>query len=512
MKDRISVAIFTSNLTGGAGKTALDIHKALLEQSIDSKLISRKLKSSSEEVYCPNCILVPPDIGLSYDEIQTKSECVPECTLFTFNEPKLKRSTLTNLVKDVQIINLHWIAGFLTVEDIGFLSNLGKPVILTIHDMNLLTGGCHCFHGCEKWKRNCMNCPQLLDDKEHYANKVLKTKKKYWNTDNIHVVALSSHTKEIIKQSALLSKCEVTVIGNPIDLDVYKPIKQKEDKSKKVKNRDSVKSILFLPSYPSEIKGFKEMKESMSILAKKYPKLKIQIIVAGGGSHLIQDSDYPYPIVRLGVIKDPNHMAAIYSKADVTAVPSLEETFSNTAAESIACGTPIVGFNTGAIKDITGDGERGEVVEVGNVEQYAEAIATSLKKEYSAENFRIYAETNLSYEKQGIKYKKLFKSILKNFKDKPPTITNNVPDFSPALIPGLVHWYSLALKRTQEDAHNLKNIINSNKNIAQLSWPELLWKDFRKEPMKTIVRGGSFFIKKLYSIIKNKLKLNKRES
>jgi hypothetical protein len=205
-------------------------------------------------------------------------------------------------------------------------------------------------------------------------------------------------------------------------------------------------------------------------------------------------------------------MAAIYSKADVTAVPSLEETFSNTAAESIACGTPIVGFNTGAIKDITGDGERGEVVEVGNVEQYAEAIATSLKKEYSAENFRIYAETNLSYEKQGIKYKKLFKSILKNFKDKPPTITNNVPDFSPALIPGLVHWYSLALKRTQEDAHNLKNIINSNKNIAQLSWPELLWKDFRKEPMKTIVRGGSFFIKKLYSIIKNKLKLNKRES
>jgi glycosyltransferase involved in cell wall biosynthesis len=357
-----------------------------------------------------------------------------------------------------------------------------------------------------------MNCPQLLDDRQHYANKILETKEKYWNMNNIHVVALSSHTKEIIKRSALLSNCEVTVIGNPIDLKVYKPIKQNVLKSKKVGRSDSIKTIFFLPSYSSKIKGIKEMKESMWNLAKKHPKLNIQIIVAGAGSYQIQDSDYPYPIIRLGVIKDPNDMAVAYSKADVTAVPSLEETFSNTAAESIACGTPVVGFNTGALKDITGDGERGEVVEVGDVEQYAEAIAISLKKNYSAKNFKKYAETNLSYKKQGIKYKELFKRILNEFEDRSPAITNNVPHISPTLIPGLIHWYSLALKRNQDNIDSLKNIVSKNKNISELSWPELLWKDFKEDPMKTVFRGGNFFVKKLYTITKKKFKNDKRES
>jgi glycosyltransferase involved in cell wall biosynthesis len=506
MGKKLSVAIFTSNLTGAASKTALDIHKALLEQSIDSTLISRKFKYSSKELDCTNCIFVPPDIGVSYNEIQTRSECVPECTLFTFNEPKLKRLTLNNLVKDVQIINLHWIAGFLTVEDIGFLSNLGKPVVLTIHDKNLLTGGCHCFHGCQKWKSNCMNCPQLIDDRGNYANKVLEAKKKYWNMENIHVVGLSSHSKEIIKKSTLLSKCEVTVIGNPIDLKVYKPIKQKEEQSK-----SSVKSIFFLPSYSSEIKGIKEMKESMWILAKRYPELNIQIIVAGAGSRQIQDSDYPYPLVRLGVIDDPNDMAAIYSKADVTAVPSLEETFSNTAAESIACGTPVVGFNTGALKDITGDGERGEVVELGNVEKFAEAIATSLKKNYSTKSFKTYSKNNLSFDKQGKKYKQFFKKVLNDFEKTSSAISKNVPPFAPTLIPGLIHWYSLALNRTQKNVDNLRDIVNNNKKTTHLSWQEFFWKDFKKAPIKTIFRGGKFLIKRFYTFTKKKLQNSKQD-
>jgi hypothetical protein len=146
------------------------------------------------------------------------------------------------------------------------------------------------------------------------------------------------------------------------------------------------------------------------------------------------------------------------------------------------------------------------------VEQYAEAIAISLKKNYSAKNFKKYAETNLSYKKQGIKYKELFKRILNEFEDRSPAITNNVPHISPTLIPGLIHWYSLALKRNQDNIDSLKNIVSKNKNISELSWPELLWKDFKEDPMKTVFRGGNFFVKKLYTITKKKFKNDKRES
>ena len=54
----------------------------------------------------------------------------------------------------------------------------------------------------------------------------------------------------------------------------------------------------------------------------------------------------------MGILRDPYTLAALYSAADVMIVPSLQESFGQTASEALACGTPVVAFNTSGLKDI----------------------------------------------------------------------------------------------------------------------------------------------------------------
>ena len=50
----------------------------------------------------------------------------------------------------------------------------------------------------------------------------------------------------------------------------------------------------------------------------------------------------------LGNIADKTKMAHLYSLADATLLTSKRETFSMVCAESLCCGTPVIGFKAGA--------------------------------------------------------------------------------------------------------------------------------------------------------------------
>ena len=64
----------------------------------------------------------------------------------------------TNIVKyindsEADLVHLHWInAGGLSIEDI---SNIAKPIVWTMHDNWVFTGGCHVMWDCERYKLSC---------------------------------------------------------------------------------------------------------------------------------------------------------------------------------------------------------------------------------------------------------------------------------------------------------------------------------------------------------------------
>ncbi|MFW5795553.1 MAG: glycosyltransferase, partial [Bacillota bacterium] len=502
-KKKLRVGIFSSEIKGGAGGASTRVHKALMLNNVETHLITRN--SSKKNIYeQPNFTFLSPDIGLRWEELYSKKYIKNGYTIFSLNEPKLYHNTLKEITKDFDIINIQWIARFLSVENIAYLSNLGKPLVITIRDMNPLTGGCHYFHGCDKWQKDCYGCPQLLGDKDNMPAKILELKKSLWNTNNISIITLSNHTKNIVKKSPLFSDCKIKVIGNPIDIDTFSPKEGAKDYFN-IKSDDKI--IFYIPSYDSKVKGGEELKKSLKIMKSNYPNIKVQILAAGSSSSLLKADDFPFPIINLGHLNDKTILAKAYSAADLTAIPSLEETFSNTAAESVACGTPIVGFDTGAIKDIAGNGIRGKSVPVGDVEGLAEALYDILYSENLSLACREYAEQNFTFIGQGKKYKLFFEEHLENQTSPTKTNISNISELNSLIALDTFYWYSKAI---QNKKNKLKAILNSKtyKLGRLLTAPYRKIKNIfkKKNKLKAILNSKTYKLGRLLTAPYRKLK------
>ena len=109
----------------------------------------------------------------------------------------------------------------------------------------------------------------------------------------------------------------------------------------------STKTVLHVSPYftdaPQHIKGGRYLLE----LARRLPN--VHFVVAG---QYQQGLSLPANVTLLGNIGDARQLARLYAQADVTLLTSKAETFSMVVAESLCCGTPVVGFRAGAPEQI----------------------------------------------------------------------------------------------------------------------------------------------------------------
>jgi len=92
--------------------------------------------------------------------------------------------------------------------------------------------------------------------------------------------------------------------------------------------------------------------------------------------------------VRLLGRRPQADVAAFLNAADVSVLPSHSEGCPNVVLESLACGTPVVATNVGAVPDILRPGETGEVVPPGDPAALAKALEASLGRNWSREAIR----------------------------------------------------------------------------------------------------------------------------
>jgi glycosyltransferase involved in cell wall biosynthesis len=81
----------------------------------------------------------------------------------------------------------------------------------------------------------------------------------------------------------------------------------------------------------------------------------------------------------MGKISDDNTLAAMYSIADVFVITSREDNYPNTVLESLACGTPVVGFDNSGIAEMIVHEKTGFVAKAFNTEEILEGIGFCLQ-------------------------------------------------------------------------------------------------------------------------------------
>lgn len=404
----------------GAGTATFRLHRGLKSIGIDSKVLALYRKSQDNDIaeverlsnnIFKKIVNRVRDKAISTELDAYKHTRSKNYDLFSNNRTLYKISKHP-LVKEADIINLHWIAWMIDYSEF-FLKLPSKPIVWTLHDMNPFTGGCHYSNGCVKYQTGCDSCPQLgSNNPNDLSRKIWKRKESSYKDKNIHIVTPSKWLAACAKKSMLFRNFPIEVIPNGVPIDSFK--KSDKRSSRNQLNLPQNKAlILFGTDYIVERKGFKYLLEALKLLKERIDTSKIALVSFGPKQNLDAFSkDIKYPIHQLGYIKDQALLSTIYSSCDMFVLPSLEDNLPNTMLESMACGTPVIGFNTGGIATTVTPHQTGLLAELKNTKNLADKIEYMITHpkecEKMGKNARNLIEETYTPQIQSQRYSKLY--------------------------------------------------------------------------------------------------------
>ena len=309
--------------------------------------------------------------------------------------------------QQADVIHLHWInQGMLSLKDIRKILLSGKPVVWTMHDMWPCTGICHHARECDKYHRECHHCPYIYKGGSRYdlSHQVFKKKKELYALAPVTFVTCSQWLKEQASRSALLAGHTVVDIPNPINVNLFRPRDKQEARAKCGLPSDKQLLLFGSVKVTDKRKGIDYFVQSCKLLAERYPELKekMGVVVYGKYSEQVKPL-LPFQVYPLDYIHDEKDLVNIYNAVDLFVTPSLEENLPTTIMESMACGTPCVGFNVGGIPEMIDHLHNGYVAEYKSAEDFANGIHWALSEgEYESLSEEACRKAVSSYSESAI--------------------------------------------------------------------------------------------------------------
>ena len=354
---------------GSTGTICVEISKLLTEHNIENFILYSNDRSNYQQ-------------GIKYANTNEIKLGALESRLFgnwgTENNCSTKRliSILSNIHPDlVHLHNIHSHACNIQML-FDYLSKEKIKVVWTFHDCWSITGYCTHFEmaGCLKWRAGCYNCPL----KKHYSwiidnsFKQYQIKKSLLSNQSFTIITPSKWMSEQVSQSFLKSH-PIKVINNGIDLDAFHPISGDFREKNNIRNE---KIILGVSSIWNKQKGL----DVFISMAEKLPP-NYRIVLVG----IEKKRDFPPAIIPIGRINNREQLAQLYSAADVFVNPTREDTFPTVNIEALACGTPVISFDSGGSSEIP-DSSCGSIVPKNDIESLVkESIRICEEKPFSKE-------------------------------------------------------------------------------------------------------------------------------
>ncbi|WP_346930954.1 glycosyltransferase family 4 protein [Clostridium sp.] len=349
--------------TGSTGRIASDIYKILEEQGHECVIAYGRAKAP-EEI---KSIKIGSILGNYTHVFKTR--------IFDkhgFGSVKATKEFIKQAKEyNPDVIHLHNIHGYYINIEILFdyLREANKPIVWTLHDCWAFTGHCSYFDyvGCDKWRNGCGNCEQK---KEYPSSKVVdnskwnyeKKKELFTSVKNMTIVTPSKWLAKLVRES-FLGKYPVEVINNGIDLEVFKPTESDFRERHEIEDKFVV---LGVASDWDRRKGLKYLIDLSEKLDSTY-----QVVVVGVSEK--QKSELPDSIISFCRTNNVKELVEIYSAADVFVNPTLEDNFPTTNLEALACGTPVITFDTGGSIECINK-ESGVIIEKGNNQELLNII------------------------------------------------------------------------------------------------------------------------------------------
>lgn len=375
----------TSDHTGGAAIAALRLLKALRQNGIDATLLcrDRTLPADRTEV-----VSLKPSVWLKVKFVMERAEIFAangfsKKGLFAVDTAHYG-TDITQLpeFKQADVIHLHWTnQAMLSMRQLKRILESGKRVVWTMHDMWPFTGICHHAADCIRWKTECTCCPQLQRPSAHDLSfRVFHSKQKVYPLGQMTLVGCSQWLANLAKQSPLLKGQSITSIPNPIDTTFFAPPSSKEE-IRNAMGLPTDRQLLFFTAFKvtDSNKGLDYLTESITLLCQEHPAMKdrLALVVAGQGAEKLVDA-FAVPVYAFSYDTSEERQRSLYQATDLLVMPTLMDNLPNTIVESMACGTPCVGFNVGGLPQMIETGVNGYLAESRNSLDFAHGIMRTL--------------------------------------------------------------------------------------------------------------------------------------
>jgi glycosyltransferase involved in cell wall biosynthesis len=371
-----------SDSIGGAARAAHRIHHAVRGAGVDSTLLVNRAALSDPTVFGPATaqgrllaksrrILATPLRSLL--KTATPGLHSPACI------PSRWARRLNASAADV--VHLHWInCEMMSIADIGRLT---KPTVWTLHDMWAFCGAEHYTDGI-RYREGYTVANRPPDDSGFDLDLwTWRRKQRHWRRP-FQIVTPSRWLANCVEHSALMGDWPVTVIPNPIDMEVWRPVEK--PRARQLLNLPPDAPILLFGALGGDEdprKGFDLLRDALLHLRDRVAGLELVVF---GQLAPKRDLSLGFPVRHTGYLHDDERLRLLYSAADVVAVPSRLEAFGQTASEAHACATPVVAFNTGGLSDIVGHRETGYLANPFDVPDLAAGIEWVLGARASGAN------------------------------------------------------------------------------------------------------------------------------
>lgn len=399
---------------GGAGLGMMNQHQALLEAGIDSKVLVAHKVSSLDSVVAmkPNHSIwsshkyiyllekIARRLGIcltEYDKIHHLIYVIRRKHPVPFSSPITQYDISEHpLVKEADIINLHFIAGFVDVE--SFFTKVKKPIVWTMRDENPGLGGFH--YGESKEGADA----RLLGLDEKFLNIKRKVLKTY---PSLCLVSLSNVMYEFCDKVDFLSCHSNRVIYNAINPDIYQIVDKRQARKELALSEQDVVISFVSTSLGERRKRLKEVMEAVRMLGERMSDKQVKLLCVGK-----EDIQERLPnMICLGSISDIKQLCRVYSASDVFVSPAAQESFGKTVIEALYCGTPVVSTPVGIAAEVVNEGN-GVICKNGIAEEIASAIETVLHRKYDGESIRKAAIHRFSPRQVAAQYIELYHNIL----------------------------------------------------------------------------------------------------
>jgi glycosyltransferase involved in cell wall biosynthesis len=409
--------VSTTDVRGGAARAANRLHRMLGSAGVSSQMLVAQRFGHDPGVVLYNPVSPAPAVlGDAFFRLSRRLHrpSVDKAGGYFSPDWSLAGRRLPSQIPECDVVNLHWVADLLDYRSLPRIA-ARHPIVWTFHDMNAFTGGCHYSGLCGRFVERCGSCPQLMTTTNDvdFTRRVLERKREVLSRvprSRLTVVSPSNWLAKEARRSALFRDFDVRVIPNGIDLQEFRPMERSEAR-RRLKLPANARIVLFVAEQVAD------RRKGLRLLLKAFQEIRdvpgLLLVTLGRGGY---EATTSHPTQHLGELHASDDLCAAYSAADVFAIPSLQDNLPNTILESMACGTPVVGFDAGGVPEAVVDGYSGLVASTGDSSAMASALQRILEdrslQSVFSRNARRHVEREYAIALQVRRYAALYQELV----------------------------------------------------------------------------------------------------